>query len=63
MTDTDFTEAMEQGNVLRVFQDDHVVSSGGVIVRFDAATVVVQTGVGDIAYFSRDRCEFFEARR
>jgi hypothetical protein len=63
VTDNDFAEAMERGTALRVFQDDHIVSSGGIIVRFDAATVVVQTGVGDIAYLSRDACEFFETRR
>lgn len=62
-TDADFTEAMERGTSLRVFQDDHIVSSGGIIVRFDSATVVVQTGVGDISYFRRDGCEFFETRR
>ncbi|ALS30181.1 hypothetical protein ABEV74_03820 [Paenibacillus cisolokensis] len=62
-TDRDFQEAMERQHPLRVFRDDYVIDSGGVIVRFDNRTVVVQTGVGDIAYHPRQECEFFETRR
>ncbi|MFC5704292.1 hypothetical protein ACFPVX_23630 [Cohnella faecalis] len=62
LTEADFVEALERGARLRVFQDDHIVSTGGVIVRFDDSTVVVQSGVGDIDYLSRTDCEFFEMR-
>ncbi|UVI30764.1 hypothetical protein [Paenibacillus spongiae] len=63
LTDQDFNEAMERQTKLRVFQDDHVVDMGGVIVRFDDQTVVVQTGVSEISYHDRRKCEFFEMRR
>lgn len=62
LTEADFEEALESGARLRVFQDDHIVSTGGVIVRFDDRTVVVQSGVGDIDYLSRTDCEFFEMK-
>ncbi|KEQ27387.1 hypothetical protein [Paenibacillus tyrfis] len=63
VTDADFQEAMEREASIRVFQDDHVVGSGGIITRFDNDTVVIQSGVSDVAYHSRDLCEFFEMRK
>ncbi|MBB6731779.1 hypothetical protein [Cohnella zeiphila] len=62
-TDEDFAEAKEKQLRLRVFRDDHLVESGSVIVRFDAETVVLQSGVSDLAYHPRAKCEFFELRR
>ncbi|MFC4599853.1 hypothetical protein [Cohnella hongkongensis] len=61
-TDQDFQEAFESRVRIRVFKDDHIIDSGGVIVRFDSRTVVVQTGVGDLAYHDRGECEIFELR-
>ena len=63
ITDTDFQEALERRLAIRVFQDDHIVDSGSVIVRFDDQTVVTQSGVSDIHYHPRTECEFFEIRR
>lgn len=62
-TDADFQEALERQLRMRVFKDDHIVDSGGVIVRFDDITVVIQSGVSDVAYHSRRDCEFFELKR
>lgn len=63
LTDQDFKEAMERQTAIRVFQDDHVVASGGVITRFDEQSVVLQSGVSDISYHQRELCEFFEMRK
>ena len=62
ITDQDYQEALERQARIRVFKDDHIIDSGGVIVRFDSRTVVVQTGVGDLAYHDRAACEIFELR-
>ncbi|MBB3112322.1 hypothetical protein FHS18_004408 [Paenibacillus phyllosphaerae] len=63
LSDQDFTEAMDKQARLRVFRDDHVIDTDGVIVRFDDQTVVVQSSVSDVAYHSRKECEFFEMKR
>jgi hypothetical protein len=63
VTDQDFQEAMEREFRIRVFQDDHVVDSSGVISRFDDRQIVIQSGVSDIAYYPREQCEFFEMRK
>jgi hypothetical protein len=63
LTDADFQEAMDQHRKIRVFQDDLIVSSGGTITRFDEETVVIQSGVSELHYHPRVRCEFFEQRR
>ncbi|MCI3923056.1 hypothetical protein MO973_22795 [Paenibacillus sp. TRM 82003] len=60
VTDKDFQEAIDRGTPVRVFQDDAIVDSGGLVTRFDDAIVVIQSGVGDVAYHRRDDCEFFE---
>jgi RNase P/RNase MRP subunit p29 len=63
VTDQDFQEALERGLTVRVFQNDHVVGSGGTIVRYTADTIVVQNGVSDIAHHPRALCEFFDIRK
>jgi hypothetical protein len=63
VTDEDFEEAMRRQYKLRVYKDDHIVDSGGVIIRFDDATIVSQSSVSDVAYHDRSACEFFEIRR
>lgn len=63
LTDTDFQEAMERQLRMRVFKDDHIVDSGGVILRFDDNTVVIQSSVSELAYHNRRDCEFFELKR
>ncbi|SDX32761.1 hypothetical protein [Paenibacillus sp. CF384] len=62
-TDADFTEAMERQFKLRVYKDDHIVDSGGIIIRFDDSIVVSQSSISDVAYHDRNACEFFEIRR
>jgi hypothetical protein len=63
LTDIDFQEAMERQARLRVFKNDHIIDTGGLIVRFDDRTIVVQAGVDDLAYHARQECEFFELRK
>lgn len=63
MTEADFQGALERQTKLRVFKDDHMIENGGVIVRFDDSTVVVQSTVSDVGYYSRTDCEFFELRK
>jgi hypothetical protein len=62
-TDQDFQETMERRAPVRVFKNDHIVDAGGIIVRYDERTVIVQSGVGDLAYHDRSACEFFELRK
>lgn len=59
----DFTEAMENKNTIRVFQDNHVVASGGTISRIDDKTIVIQAGVSELHYYQKDVCEFFEIKK
>lgn len=63
LTDQDFSEAQERQFRIRVFKDDHIIDTGGVIVRFDEQTVVIQSSVSDVAYHARKDCEFFELRK
>jgi len=62
-TDLDFIEAMENKNMIRVFQDNHVVASNGVISRIDDHTIVIQTSISDLHYYKKDICEFFEIKK
>ncbi|MBB6637442.1 hypothetical protein [Cohnella thailandensis] len=62
-TDADFEEAMARQLGIRVFRDDQIVDSGGVIIRFDDSTIILQSGVGDLSYHPRALCEFFELKR
>ncbi|WP_281884382.1 hypothetical protein [Paenibacillus sp. YYML68] len=63
VTDSEFQEAMERKFTIRVFHHDHVVDSGCVIIRFDDSTIVLQSGVSELSYRSRDDCEFFGMKR
>lgn len=63
LTDADFQEALEKEYPVKVFRDDLIVDSGGIIIRFDDSLVVVQSGVSQIAYHERRICEFFESLR
>ncbi|PWV97979.1 hypothetical protein DFQ01_11961 [Paenibacillus cellulosilyticus] len=63
MTDYDFQEALDKQLKLRVFRDDHMIENGGVLVRFDDNTVVIQSSVSDVSYYSRAECEIFELRK
>ncbi|MBE7681509.1 MULTISPECIES: hypothetical protein [Paenibacillus] len=62
-TEADFQEAMELQHKIRVFKNNHQIDSGGVIIRFDSQTIVVQSSVSELAYHSRTDCEFFEIRK
>ncbi|MDF2926502.1 MAG: hypothetical protein K0R57_5416 [Paenibacillaceae bacterium] len=62
-TDKDFQEALDREIPVRVFQNDHMVDSGGLIIRFDEQIIVVQSSVSQIAYHERRLCEFFENAR
>ncbi|RXZ82421.1 hypothetical protein EBB07_10090 [Paenibacillaceae bacterium] len=62
LTEEDFQEALDHERRTRVFQNDQLVGTGGIITRFDDTTIVIQSGVSDIAYYSRNDCEFFELR-
>ena len=62
-TDRDFEEAAQQHASIRVFQNDHLIDSGGTIIRFDDNIVVVQSSVREISYHSRRDCEFFMVRQ
>lgn len=63
LTDQDFQEAMDRQVAIRVFQDDHIVDSGGIIIRFTDTSIVTQSGVSDVTYHQRDVCEFFEMKK
>ncbi|CAM4368199.1 MULTISPECIES: hypothetical protein [Saccharibacillus] len=62
-TELDFQEAMDQERTVRVFRDDEMINSGGLIVRFEASMVAIQSSVSDLDYYDRQACEFFELRR
>ncbi|MEK3724039.1 hypothetical protein [Paenibacillus sp. FSL H8-0034] len=62
-TDQEFNEAMEKQALIRIFKDDHIIDSGVVITRFDDQTIVVQSGVSGLFYYSRATCEFFETKQ
>lgn len=62
-TNQDFQEAMERQARIRVFLNDHMVDSGGIITRFDDEIIAVQTSVSDLTYHKRQLCEFFETRK
>jgi ribosome maturation factor RimP len=62
-TDQDFQEAMEKQVRVRVFQNDHMVNTGGILVRFDELIVALQSSVSDLTYHQRELCEFFEMKK
>jgi hypothetical protein len=61
-SDKDFQEAMEKQHSIRVFQDDHIVDSDSVIIRFTDDFIVTQSSVSEITYHHRKHCEFFGKR-
>lgn len=63
LTDQDFQEAMDRNVRIRVFQDDHIIDSDGVIIRFDDNTIITQSGVSDLSYHPREHCEFYEMKK
>jgi hypothetical protein len=63
ISDLDLQDAMERQIGIRVFEDEHIVHTGGAILRFDERKVVIQAGVSDLSYYARDRCEFFELKK
>jgi ribosome maturation factor RimP len=62
-TDRDFQEALEKQVRIRVFKDDHMVDSGGILVRFDEQIIALQSSVSDLIYHPRALCEFFEMKK
>ncbi|MNW28712.1 hypothetical protein D3C74_55490 [compost metagenome] len=58
-TDADFQEVLDLQIPVRIFEADQLVGSGGVVIRFDDQTIVVQRSVSEVDYHSRDNCEFF----
>ncbi|OBZ16032.1 MULTISPECIES: hypothetical protein [Bacillales] len=62
-TDQDFEEVIEQQQRIRVFQDNQLIDSSSLVVRFDDSIIVTQSGVSDIAYHNRKECEFFVLRK
>lgn len=58
-TDQDFEEVLELQQRIRVFQDNQIVDSSSLVVRYDDNIVVTQSGVSDIAYHNRKKSEFF----
>lgn len=62
-TETDFQEAMDQERTVRVFRNDEMLNSGGLIIRFDTSMIAVQSSVSDLDYYDRQNCEFYELRR
>lgn len=62
-TELDFQEAMEQERTVRVFRDDEMLNSGGLIVRFEPSMIAIQSSVSDLDYYDRQACEFYELRR
>ncbi|MEV5026281.1 hypothetical protein [Paenibacillus sp. LPE1-1-1.1] len=62
-SDLDFEEVIAQQQRIRVFQDNQLIDSSSLVVRFDDSVVVTQSGVSDIAYHNRKACEFFVLRK
>lgn len=62
-TELDFQEAMDRERTVRVFRDDEMINAGGLIVRFEASMVAIQSSVSDLDYYDRQACEFFELRK
>lgn len=62
LTDADLQEAADRKLPVRVFENDHFVLSGGIIVRYTDSDVVIQSRVSDLTYYSRSSCQFYEVR-
>ncbi|KRE48795.1 hypothetical protein [Paenibacillus sp. Soil522] len=62
-TDCDFEEVIRQQQRIRVFQDNQLIDSSSLVVRFDDSIIVTQSGISDISYHNRKECEFFVLRK
>jgi ribosome maturation factor RimP len=62
-TDQDFQEALDKQVRIRVFQNDHMIDPGGILVRFDGQIIALQSSVSDLTYHQREQCEFFEIKK
>jgi len=58
-TDKDFQDAVDQERLIRVFKDNHIVEHRALVVRFSENQVITQSGVSDLTYHDRAKCEFF----
>lgn len=63
LTEQDFQEAMDRHLRIRVFQNDQLIDTGGIIIRFTDDTIITQSGVDDLTYHSRRECQFYELRK
>lgn len=63
MTDQDFQEVLDRKIPIRVFRDNHLIEAGSLVIRFTDETVITQSGVSTLGYYSREECEFFEIRK
>lgn len=63
ITDPDFQEAMDRKLPIRVFEDNHLIESGTIVLRFTGDTVITQKSVSDVSYHNRELCQFFELKR
>lgn len=63
ITDSDLQQTMDRNIRIRVFQDDKMVDSNALIIRFTDDLVVTQSSLSDIMYHDRARCDFFEMKR
>lgn len=61
--DADFQEAMDRQVPIRVFQNDQMIDSGGIVIRFTEQFIIVQTGVSGLTYHPRELCEFFGMKK
>lgn len=63
LTEQDFQDALTHQLRIRVFQGQHLVDNGSIIIRLDGDTVITQKSVSDISYHSRQNCQFFEVKK
>lgn len=63
ITDPDFQEAMDRKLPIRVFEDNHLIESGTIVLRFTSDTVITQKSVSEVSYHNRELCQFFELKR
>lgn len=62
-SDRDFEEVIAQQLRIRVFENNQLIDSSSLVVRYDDNIIVTQSGVSDIAYHNRKECEFFVLRK
>lgn len=62
-SDRDFEEVIAQQLRIRVFENNQLIDSSSLVVRYDDNIIVTQSGVSDIAYHNRKECEFFVLKK